>query len=257
MSKKMLDNKMTELTRDAVLKAIEEFDALTREGFLEQYDFGHAQEWFIYHQGRRYDAKAIAGVAHRYVGSGSRHLEVDEFKTGKGSRALRKLSNLGFDIKEDTARSVVTIAPGEAILEPYNPSNFEDARQKTLREIKERRGQQGFRKILLEAYENRCAISACSIVDVLESAHICPNRGPDTNEVWNGILLRADLHTLFDCGLLAICHETMTVRISPHLSNSEYWSFHDKPLHLPPLRAHRPSPAALKEREQKLPPRWS
>ena len=251
MSKKLLDSKMSELTREAVLIAVAEFDALTREGFLKKYNFGHAQEWFIHHEGRRYDAKAIAGVAHKYLGPGNRYLEVDEFKTGKRTKALSKLRNLGFDVKQDNAPSVPDLAPEYAILEPYDPSNFEDAKQKTLRVIKERRGQQKFRKSLLKAYENRCAISTCSIVDVLESAHICPYRGPDTNKVWNGILLRGDLHTLFDCGLIAIDHETMRVRISPRLSNSEYWSFHDKPLNLPRLRAHRPSREALKERKQK------
>ena len=257
MSNKLLDSKMSELTREAVLKAIDEFNALNREGFLEKYKFGRAQKWFIHHERRTYDVKAIAGVAHKFLGSGIRYLEVDEFKTGKGSKAFGKLESLGFVIKQDNVRSVAEIAPEDAILEPYNPSNFEDARKKTLREIRERRGQQNFRKSLLNAYGNRCAISACSIIDVLESAHICPYRGPDTNKVWNGILLRADLHTLFDCGLIAINHETMRVRISPLLTESEYWCFHNQRLNLPQKTADRPSREALKERERNLPFRWS
>ena len=75
--------------------------------------------------------------------------------------------------------------------------------------------------------------------------------------MWNGILLRADLHTLFDCGLIAINGERMTVRISPHLSESEYWCFQDQRLNLPLNHAHWPSPEALKMCEKTLPFRWN
>ena len=86
-----------------------------------------------------------------------------------------------------------------------------------------------FRDALRTAYNDRCAITGCSILHVLEAAHIYPYRGPDTNKVTNGLLLRADVHTLFDCHLLTIDSATMTVLVAPHLRDSEYGEFHGRP----------------------------
>jgi putative restriction endonuclease len=55
----------------------------------------------------------------------------------------------------------------------------------------------------MTVYSGRCAITDCEIDDVLEAAHISPYSGRSSDQVCNGLLLRADVHTLFDCGLLA------------------------------------------------------
>src|SRR5262249_19262409 len=55
---------------------------------------------------------------------------------------------------------------------------------------------------LLAAYGRRCAISRCSIEACLSAAHIFDYSRSGCQEVWNGILLRADLHLLFDQHLL-------------------------------------------------------
>lgn len=78
----------------------------------------------------------------------------------------------------------------------------EDARQRELRAVFLRRGQEKFRKDLINAYKSRCAVTGCNIVEILEAAHIIPYRGEHTNRCNNGLLLRADIHTLFDLGLL-------------------------------------------------------
>lgn len=127
----------------------------------------------------------------------------------------------------------------------FDPANIDDARQRISRTIAQRRGQRAFRDALLAAYEGRCAISGCSVVDVLEAAHIHPYRGPETNKVVNGLLLRADLHTLFDCGLLAIDPASMTVLVAPSLRQSDYGAFHGRKLLIPQQQAHRPSRDAL------------
>ena len=79
----------------------------------------------------------------------------------------------------------------------YTPS-FSDNRARVLRAIKERRGQASFRKKLIRRYGGKCVVSACDLRDVLEAAHIWPYRGTNDNHPSNGLLLRADLHTLFD-----------------------------------------------------------
>lgn len=67
-----------------------------------------------------------------------------------------------------------------------------------------RQGQPMFRMKLMDAYERRCAITGCEIEDTLQAAHISPYRGDHTNHVTNGLLLRADIHTLFDRGHIRV-----------------------------------------------------
>ena len=80
----------------------------------------------------------------------------------------------------------------------------EDRRGLIWRQIKERRGQQSFRDALRKRYGDRCLVTGCRLLDVLEAAHIRPYRGENDNYVGNGLLLRADIHTLFDLNLLGI-----------------------------------------------------
>ena len=51
-------------SRDAVLTALTEYDRLGQDGFLEQHGYGKRTRYALVHQGRRYDPKAILGVAH-------------------------------------------------------------------------------------------------------------------------------------------------------------------------------------------------
>ena len=90
-----------------------------------------------------------------------------------------------------------------------------------MRAIKIRRGQGKFRERLLAAYGRTCAISGCKIVDLLEAAHIRPHAEEPNYSVTNGLLLRADLHTLFDLGLLAV-DTRRRIRLTPSLLFSEY-----------------------------------
>jgi hypothetical protein len=91
----------------------------------------------------------------------------------------------------------------------------------TLKAIKTRRGQPVFRKSLLIAFSSKCCISHCAIESVLEAAHIIPHVEESNYKVTNGLLLRADLHTLFDLNLLGIDRECI-VHISDSLRSSEY-----------------------------------
>lgn len=70
--------------------------------------------------------------------------------------------------------------------------------------ISARRGQTEFRKRLMEAYGRRCCISGCRIEALLEAAHIRPHAEEPNYSTRNGLLLRADLHTLYDLHLLGI-----------------------------------------------------
>ena len=104
--------------------------------------------------------------------------------------------------------------------EAYTPTT-EDTRKAVLRSIKARRGQQAFRESLRHRYGDRCQISGCELLDVLEAAHIRPYRGDNDHNPANGLLLRSDLHTLFDLDLIGIEPDTFTVRVHPQ-ANAEY-----------------------------------
>lgn len=86
----------------------------------------------------------------------------------------------------------------------FSPKDSETEKEKVSRSVALRRGQPKFRKKLLSAYRHTCAVSGTSFSPILEAAHIVPYMGEKTNHITNGILLRADVHTLFDIGLLGI-----------------------------------------------------
>jgi bifunctional DNA-binding transcriptional regulator/antitoxin component of YhaV-PrlF toxin-antitoxin module len=114
----------------------------------------------------------------------------------------------------------------------FDPQNDEDARDRVAALIVRRQGQPAFRKKLLKAYNNRCAISSCDCPDALEAAHIRPYKGKHTNHIKNGILLRSDIHSLVDLGKIRIC-SNYKVGISDELQSTVYKKFHGKRLLLP------------------------
>lgn len=149
-----------------------------------------------------------------------------------------------------------TIAKEERLALEFDPKSVEDGRTRIAREIVARQGQGQFRADVLEAYERGCAISGCTEEAVLEAAHIFPYLGPDTNTVNNGLLLRADLHTLFDRDLLAIDPSNHKVIVSGEVHDPEYRRYSGFEIFLPKDPAKRPSHAALGRhlRESRLKP---
>lgn len=131
---------------------------------------------------------------------------------------------------------------------PFDPHSTEDGRRKVFAEVARRQGQAKFRNELLKVYNGICSISGCNVPDVLQAAHIVPYFGPQTNHVTNGILLRADVHTLFDLGLIRISHETYKVSVSPALAQSAYQEFDGKSIRLPLTNSSQPSKTALLKR---------
>lgn len=123
----------------------------------------------------------------------------------------------------------------------YNPEE-DDRRHVVVRQIRERRGQQQFRDALRERYGDRCLVTGCEVLAVLEAAHINPYRSKNDNHPDNGLLLRADIHTLFDLDLIGIEPERLRVELHPALAN-EYGRLTGKTLDCP--RNHRPSRKAL------------
>jgi hypothetical protein len=149
------------------------------------------------------------------------------------------------------AHSISKVEDNLAETGAFDPEGVRDARERVLSAIVRRRGQPAFRQRLLAAYNGQCAITGCKLEAVLEAAHIVPYQGPETNHPHNGLLLRADLHTLFDLKLITIDAATMSVRISPQLAGSCYEEYGGKRIHLPADLNNRPSRKALRQHQQK------
>lgn len=132
--------------------------------------------------------------------------------------------------------------------EDFTPKSLKKAQERITISIARRQGQYQFRQDLLKAYNHHCAITGCDAVEALEAAHIIPYIETENNHPSNGLLLRADIHTLFDLNLITINPGTMTVQISPSLGQSYYKEFHGKLLQLPINPANWPKVEYLKWR---------
>jgi hypothetical protein len=128
----------------------------------------------------------------------------------------------------------------------FQALSSEDTRHEVERSIKVRQGQGPFRDALMQAYDGRCAVTGCTVERALAAAHIVPMRGAHSNDVRNGLLLRADIHLLFDTGLLWVEPEGLRVRIAPRLRTTEYVSLDGIALKVPRSPAHAPHPEALR-----------
>ena len=237
------------VTRASVLQAIEEYDELGRAQFLRKYGFGKAKTTWLIHREHSYDSKAVMGVARGYARPDLGPLAWNEFHGGDPVR--NRLSSLGFTVEQERANvpfpQPQIVSPDAASDEVFDPSNVLDARERIKTTITQRRGQRGFRDALIAAYGGRCPITRVSTLHTLEAAHIFPYLGPDTNVTSNGLLLRADLHTLFDCKLLAVHPRTKKVQVAPSIKDEEYRKLHGRCIELPARKTDRPNKKALRK----------
>jgi putative restriction endonuclease len=101
-----------------------------------------------------------------------------------------------------------------------------------------RLGQGAFRVLVTDAYERRCAVTGEKTLPVLEAAHIKPYALKGPHWVRNGILLRSDLHKLFDLGYVTVTPD-LRLAVSPRLkaewqNGREYYAYHGSPLRFQP-----------------------
>lgn len=99
---------------------------------------------------------------------------------------------------------------------------------------KVRIGQGAFRISVTDAYTKRCAITGEKTLPVLEAAHIRPYAAAGPNHISNGLLLRSDMHKLFDDGYITITPD-FKVEVSPRIrqefnNGREYYQYHGKEL---------------------------
>ncbi|EJT06181.1 HNH endonuclease [Rhizobium sp. CCGE 510] len=115
--------------------------------------------------------------------------------------------------------------------DPHEALNLEKIEDTTaLRQVVLRRYQTAFRQALLNKRSNCCAITGTSELSVLEAAHIIPysERFADRDKLENGLLLRSDIHKLFDAHLISINPKTKEVEVSDRVESSDYLSLRGK-----------------------------
>ncbi|HET7546223.1 MAG TPA: HNH endonuclease [Usitatibacter sp.] len=113
-----------------------------------------------------------------------------------------------------------------------------------------RLGQGSFRVLVTEAYRRQCAVTGEKTLPVLEAAHIKPYSELGPHRISNGVLLRSDLHKLFDLGYVTITPEHR-LEVSPRLKEEwlngrEYYAYHGKELRYVPSEGDRPSAEFLR-----------
>lgn len=102
--------------------------------------------------------------------------------------------------------------------------------------VNRRLGQGAFRLEVADAYNNSCAITGVKASPVLEAAHIRAYSQNGPHHITNGILLRTDIHALFDSGYITITPD-YHVKVSNHLQSKygdgEYMQYDGRKLLLP------------------------
>ena len=169
---------------------------------------------------------------------------IGHVKTAVLHHLKKQLEDLGLDPVEQAIASAEDEVQWEADAEPL-PADAYDARNRVIKRAVARRGQPKFRSKLMKAYSGRCAITGYDAEAALEAAHLRPYRGPESNTFSNGLLLRADIHTLLDLWLLAFNPQTREVVVSRLLAGTQYGSLSGVPLAEPVLESQRPSQEAL------------
>ena len=92
--------------------------------------------------------------------------------------------------------------------------------------------QAAFRGGVMELFGSKCAITGCTVHETLEAAHVIPVSEGGGYAPDNGILLRRDIHRLFDLNLVAIDPECLEVAIADRIAN-DYGQYAKSPVNLP------------------------
>jgi len=123
-----------------------------------------------------------------------------------------------------------------------------DERTRVIATARDRVGQGAFKAELLAAYDG-CAVTGEHSRPVLDAAHIQPYLGPRSNHPQNGLLLRADLHRLFDAGYVTVTPELrleVSGRLREEFDNGKvYYDLQGRPIRVPADPSLTPSRAAL------------
>jgi len=122
--------------------------------------------------------------------------------------------------------------------------------------ITPRLGQGSFRIMVTDAYQRRCAVTRERTLPALEAAHIKPYNDSGPHDVRNGLLLRSDIHKLFDTGYVTLSldyHFEVSRRIKEEFENGrDYYALHGKPIQLPGSKTYWPDSKYISWHNEKI-----
>ena len=183
-------------------------------------------------------------------------LPVGVFVSTKG----RKYSNLGLAMVEDyyedqgtfLLRGPVRRSQPEQLWrgetqtwEPVSLAEESTEVERVPALVRRRRAQDRFRDALLSAYDGKCAVTGYEAEPALQAAHILSYRGGSSQKVPNGILLRADIHLLYDRHLLSVEPQVNRIWLASGLRSTAYRDLHQTTLRLPRHPDLLPDPERL------------
>ena len=154
-----------------------------------------------------------------------------------------------YDLRESVGHDLWQLVVGEralARIEQEQPAMVDGPMFGEGRVGRVRLGQGAFQALVIDAYQRRCAISGEKAFPVLETAHIKPVAHGGQHRLDNGLLLRSDIHTLFDRGYMAIRPDSLKVLVSGKLKddfdNGEpYYPLRDAVISKPTREIDRPA----------------
>jgi hypothetical protein len=202
-----------------------------------------------------YPSKAIVAVAYWY-----QHGELLCHFSGGQQTVVSKINSLASlldpnqhlvtfmqpDISKPTLHEDFMKISGDLESDPaFDLNKIEDSRHRDFALITFRHGQSSFRREVINAYGGKCAVTGYDLEAALEACHIHPYLGSDTNHVTNGLLLRSDIHTLFDLGMIAVDTSDMSLILGNDLMQSSYAAISGQFLTLPHDPSKRPDQSAL------------
>ena len=123
-------------------------------------------------------------------------------------------------------------------------SESKDVKSKTT-VVEQRQFQTAFREAILTVYQNRCCISGYSVVQALHAAHIIDYAKAKDNSVSNGLCLRADIHILYDRGLIGVSPD-FKVMVAKELADTEYAQYSGIKIALPTAQLDWPDKSKLR-----------
>ncbi len=134
------------------------------------------------------------------------------------------------------------------VAEPTEISS-EEARYGKPQLVQPRLGQGAFRVLVTDIYERRCAVTRERTLPALDAAHIRPYSDGGFHEAKNGLLLRRDIHGLFDAGYVTVTpdlHFEVSRRVHEEFENGRvYYALHGKPIIVPRKVVDRPNTEEL------------
>jgi putative restriction endonuclease len=139
---------------------------------------------------------------------------------------------------EGITERLATRATADFDTGPATIAAIENARYGEPVLVRPRLGQGIFRVIVTDAYERRCTITGERTLPVLDAAHIKPYSSGGPHDPENGLLLRSDLHTLFDQGYITVDADQLKVVVSSRIreefeNGRDYYQLQGTAIRLP------------------------